>query len=118
MIEVDQSDARLVMIYDGRWKYIHAETMRPLLFDLKNDPEELYDLGADPAHAAQIERLAGLHFDWARRHHSRITRSPEIIEKMTDDREPPGIVIAYWDEAEMKEHGIPMPTHIVKASDL
>jgi arylsulfatase A-like enzyme len=113
MVDVDQSDARLVMIYDGRWKYIHVEKMRPLLFDLQNDPDELHDLGDDPAYAAEISRLAALHFDWTRQHHSRITRSAEIIEAMTDDREPPGIVIAYWDEAEMKENGIPMPNHIV-----
>ena len=112
MVGVDQRDARLVMIYDGRWKYVHVETMRPLLFDLKNDPDELHDLGGDPAQADQIERLAGLHFDWARKHHSRITRSAEVIEAMTDEHEPPGIVIAYWDEAEMAEHGIPLPTHI------
>ena len=112
MVEVDQSDARLVMIYDGRWKYVHVETMRPLLFDLLNDPTELHDLGGNPLYAEQIDRLAGLHFDWARQHHSRITRSAEVIEAMTDEGEPPGIVIAYWDEADMAAHGIPMPTHI------
>jgi len=93
-IGVDQGDARMVMVFDGRWKYIHVETMRPLLFDLQTDPEELNDLGDDPAFGDQIDRLAALHFDWARRHHTRITRAPDIIEKMTDDKEPPGIVIA------------------------
>ena len=112
MVEVDQSDARLVMIYDGRWKYVHVETMRPLLFDLLNDPAELHDLGGNPLYAEQIDRLAGLHFEWARQHHTRITRSAEVIEAMTDEGEPPGIVIAYWDEADMAAHGIPMPTHI------
>jgi hypothetical protein len=27
------------------------------LFDLKNDPAELHDLSADPAHAAEVKRL-------------------------------------------------------------
>ncbi len=109
---VDQNDARLVMVFDGRWKYIHVETMRPMLFDLETDPEELNDLGADPAFSDQIARLRALHFDWARQHHSRITRSPDIIEKMTDDREPPGIMIAYWDRKELEADGLPAPTHI------
>lgn len=112
-IGVDQNDARLVMIFDGRWKYIHVEKMRPMLFDLRSDPEELHDLGEDPEHQAQLDRLAGLHFEWARQHHSRITRSAETIEKMTDGQEPPGIVIAYWDQKELEEDGLKMPPHII-----
>ena len=113
-INVDQSDARLAMVFDGRWKYVHVETMRPMLFDLESDPDELYDLGGDPAYADQIERLKALHFDWTRQHHSRITRTPEIIEKMTDAREPEGIYIAYWDEDEVLESGLEMPQHLAK----
>lgn len=109
---VDQADARLTMVFDGRWKYWHIETMRPMLFDLENDPDELFDLGNDPAHADQIARLRELHFDWARQHHSRITRSPEMIEKMTDAREPPGIYIAHWNEDDIQDAGLEMPPHI------
>ena len=39
------------MVRQGPWKYIHYEGMRPQLFDLRHDPEELRDLGEDPAHA-------------------------------------------------------------------
>lgn len=111
-IGVDQNDARLVMVFDGRWKYIHVETMRPMLFDLESDPDELHDLGDNPAHQDQIDRLSALHFNWTRQHHSRITRKAEIIEAMTDEREPSGIVIAYWDEKELAANGLPMPSHI------
>ncbi|MEM9351207.1 MAG: alkaline phosphatase family protein [Pseudomonadota bacterium] len=111
-VGVSQEDARLVMVFDGRWKYIHVETMRPLLFDLENDPEELHDLGDDPKYAAEIERLSALHFAWARGHHNRITRAPEIVEKMTDGREPEGIYIAYWDREELERDGLTMPPHI------
>ncbi|MGX9354700.1 hypothetical protein ACS3SW_05920 [Roseobacteraceae bacterium S113] len=112
MVGVDQADARLVMVFDGRWKYIHVEGMRPMLFDLQTDPNELEDLGADPAHADQITRLCAHHFDWARRHHMRMTRSPDVVEKMTDGREPEGIYIAYWDRAELEADGLKMPPHI------
>ena len=111
-IGVDQSDARLVMVFDGRWKYIHAETMRPMLFDLETDPQELHDLGDDPDHADQLARLRDLHFEWARQHHTRITRSPDIVEKMTDAREPVGIYIAYWDREELESDGLTMPPHL------
>jgi len=112
MVGVDQNDARLVMVFDGRWKYVHVETMRAMLFDLETDPDELHDLGADPVYAEQIERLKALHFDWARQHHNRITRTAEIVEAMTDDREPEGIYIAHFDQAELEAEGLKMPPHI------
>ncbi|MGE0559482.1 MAG: sulfatase-like hydrolase/transferase [Burkholderiales bacterium] len=42
------------MIRHGQWKYIHYATVPPMLFDLKNDPFELKDLGRDPAHAGVV----------------------------------------------------------------
>lgn len=45
------------MIRSGRWKLIHYHGMRPLLFDLESDPQELRDLGESPAHAATRDRL-------------------------------------------------------------
>ena len=104
-----QEDARLIMIRDARWKYIHAEGFRPMLFDLEADPDELDDLGASPApeHAEVRARLHEAIFAWARRHHSRIVLDPETIENMTG-KEPPGILIGFWDEAEFEaEFGKP-----------
>ena len=60
VVGVDQGNARLTMIFDGRWKYVHVEEMRPLLFDLESDPNELVDLGGDPAFAEQVDRMRGL----------------------------------------------------------
>ncbi|MDJ0827775.1 MAG: alkaline phosphatase family protein [Rhodobacter sp.] len=111
---VNQSDARLVMIFDGRWKYIHAETFRPMLFDLHADPCELTDLGAVTDHADHIDRLGALHFEWCRRHHTRVTRSAETVEAMTDAREPPGILIGYYDADELIADGLDVPEHIVR----
>lgn len=39
------------MVRDDRYKYVHYVSYPPQLFDLKNDPEELHDLGTDPAYA-------------------------------------------------------------------
>lgn len=97
-------DARLTMLFDGRWKYVHAETFRPMLFDLETDPDELIDLGADPAHADQIARMEGLHFRWARRLSQRTTRSDDWIAA----RDPvlgearAGILIDYRNEEELR----------------
>jgi arylsulfatase A-like enzyme len=113
-VGVDQSDARLVMIFDGRWKYIHVENMRPLLFDLQTDPQELHELGGDPDFKEQITRLAALHFQWSRQHHTRITKSAESIEAMTDAKEPPGIIIGYATAEELAADGLSLPTHTTR----
>ena len=109
---IDQKDARLAMIFDGRWKYFHVENMRPMLFDLESDPNELIDLGADPAYADHISRLRELHFDWTRQHHSRITKTAEAVDKMLARKEPPGILIAFKDRAELEATGKVLPDHV------
>jgi arylsulfatase A-like enzyme len=113
-VGVDQKDARLVMIFDGRWKLTHVENMRPMLFDLDVDPHELNDLGNNPDYKDQISRLRELHFEWARRHHNRITRPADIVEKMTDAKEPPGVIIGYWNQEELKPSGRKLPNHLEK----
>ncbi|MEM7302595.1 MAG: alkaline phosphatase family protein [Pseudomonadota bacterium] len=110
-IGVDQKDARLTMIFDGRWKYVHAEGFDPLLYDLQRDPDELINFAGYAEHHKEVERLRELHFQWTRQHHSRITKTAEMVEAMTDAREPPGIIIGYKDRAELEEDGLSMPVH-------
>ena len=50
-LAVPVPDARLYMVYDGRFKYIHADGFAPMLYDLATDPKEFRDLGRDPDHA-------------------------------------------------------------------
>ncbi|SMF77763.1 Arylsulfatase A [Tistlia consotensis] len=97
------SDARLWMVFDGRWKYVHARGFRPLLFDLESDPDEFRDLGADPAFADQRARLHACLSDWALQGASRITLSDAEIARATDREVPAGILIGYWDEEEVAE---------------
>ena len=115
-VGVDQQDARMVMVFDGRWKYVHVENMRPMLFDLLNDPDELKDLGNDATFQAEIDRMAAHHFQWARQHHSRITKSAEAVEKMTDAKEPPGIIIGFANLEELEAAGLSarLPKHTVR----
>jgi len=98
---LDQADARLIMVRDRRWKYIHAEGFRPMLFDLEADPDELIDLGADEALEPVRQRLRDAIFRWACRHHNRTTLTPQRIDSMAG-AEPPGILIGFWDEDEVE----------------
>jgi arylsulfatase A-like enzyme len=73
-------DARMFMVFDGRWKLIHFEGgFRPMLFDLEADPDEFIDLGASPDHADQINRLYECLAQWGRRLAQRVTMSDDDI---------------------------------------
>ncbi len=107
-LDLPADDAKMVMVTDARWKYIHIEGFRPMLFDLEKDPHELVDLGADPAMAEVRSRMEAAHFAWARRTHARITEpgsavtSNDQAAQAYDVDIDPGILIGYWDEAELE----------------
>jgi arylsulfatase A-like enzyme len=95
---------RLFMVFDGRWKYIHAPGFRPMLFDLETDPQEFLDRGADPACADVCARMREALLDWALTDHNRITTPDERIEGYSSATQlRNGILIGYWDEAELEE---------------
>ncbi len=99
---VPVGDCRLYMVFDGRWKYIHAEGFRPMLFDLDSDPDEYVDRGADPVCASERARLLAALGEWARRPANRITLSDAQVEARTDRELEAGILIGYWDEADVE----------------
>jgi arylsulfatase A-like enzyme len=100
-------DSWLRMIFDGRWKYVIAEDYRPMLFDLENDPQEFNDLGGQPGHEDTIARLHEALFRWARQPRQRVTVADGAIEStfVQERIAEGGILIGYWDEAEL-EHAV------------
>jgi arylsulfatase A-like enzyme len=101
---LEPRDARLYMVADRSWKFIHAEGgLRPMLFDLENDPEEFDDLGDSPNHAHIIalmyERLA----KWGRRLSQRTTRSEDDIKDMRGESGAKGILLGVVDGSEIPE---------------
>ena len=56
----EASEAPLVAIRDGRWKYVRCDLDPEMLFDLEADPKELTNLAADPAHGETLARLRAL----------------------------------------------------------
>jgi len=102
---VAQDKAHTKMIHDGRWKYIHCEGFRPIMFDLLNDPKELRDVGGsdDPDHVAARAHMQAALLAWATRHHSRITGTPEVLQGQNhSNASKAGILIGFWDEAEFE----------------
>jgi arylsulfatase A-like enzyme len=96
-------DARLFMVADKRWKYVHAIGFRPMLYDLASDPHELCDLGADPAHADERSRLAAALHLWSLRLSQRTTRSEVAMRAARDASLRRGILIGVWDEADLED---------------
>jgi arylsulfatase A-like enzyme len=94
---------RLFMVFDGRWKYIHASGFRPMLYDLVSDPQELTDRGEDPACAETIARLQAALLEWALHPKGHIATSTEKIAAYANQQlqVKGGILIGIWDEAEL-----------------
>ena len=105
-LNISTKDARLFMVFDGRYKLIHAEGgIPPMLFDLKNDPQELKDLGPDkdinPEISLQIERLYKYLAEWSRRPSQRNTLSDKDIEDMRGKGPSKGITLGLFDGTEI-----------------
>ena len=98
---VEPRDARLFMVSDGRWKYVHAVGFRPMLYDLESDPNEFDDLGADPACEAERQRLGAALAEWGLRLSQRTTRSEQQMKAARGKSQRKGILIGVWDEADI-----------------
>jgi arylsulfatase A-like enzyme len=80
---LEPSDARLFMVFDGRYKLMHAEGgLRPMLFDLHTDPDEFVDLAKGDQHQAELDRMYGFLGHWGRRMSQRVTKSDDDVKYM------------------------------------
>ena len=52
------------VIRDNNYKYVHFTALPALLFDLKNDPDELHNLAADPAYKDIIIKYTQKMLSW------------------------------------------------------
>lgn len=94
-------DARMFMVATHDWKLVHCEGgIRPMLFNLRDDPEELFDLGADPAYDdARAQMYKHLH-NWSLRMSQRITVSDDDIARAIRDGDQTGVLLGVFDETD------------------
>ena len=101
---LEPRDARLFMVFDGRYKLMHAEGgLRPMLFDLETDPDEFHDLAKGDTHQGEINRLYDHLFTWARRMSQRVTKSEDDIKAMRGKSLRRGILPFMADGSEVPE---------------
>lgn len=99
---LEPRDARLFMVFDGRYKMMHAEGgFRPMLFDLQTDPDEFFDLAKGESHRPEIDRLYGMLAQWGRRLAQRVTRSEDDIKAMRGASGRKGILPFLYDGSEV-----------------
>ncbi|MEP3330172.1 sulfatase-like hydrolase/transferase [Sedimentitalea sp.] len=104
VLGVAPRDARMFMVFDGRWKLIHFEGgFRPMLFDLASDPDEFTDLGPEETHAPQIDRMYEHLGHWGRRMAQRVTRSDAEIMAMRGGSMRRGILPFLVDGSEVPD---------------
>jgi len=85
------------MVRTHDWLYVYHEAYRPQLFDLRNDPNQLVDLGADPAYETARRDLYDCLFLWMRQRRLRVTVTMEQIQKFGPERdEAAGVFIGHW----------------------
>ena len=90
-------DCRAHMIRNKEWKYILHEKYRPQLYDMKNDPEEFFDLGDSPEYASVRDEMYEKFFTWFRNRLIRTEMDHDFLFEMGVERdEKMGILIGHW----------------------
>ncbi len=90
-------DCRAHMIRNKEWKYILHEKFCPQLYDMKNDPEELYDLGDFAEYSSVRDEMHEIFFTWFRKRLIRTEMDYDSLFEMGVERdEKMGILIGHW----------------------
>jgi arylsulfatase A-like enzyme len=78
------------------WKYVHVDGFRPILFDLRNDPDEFHDLGADPNYEPVCRDFQSDLFCWliARKRYTSVNES--YVTGFLDDARFNSMAIGQW----------------------
>jgi arylsulfatase A-like enzyme len=83
-------------IRDHDWKFVYCQGFRPLLFDLRRDPDEFFDLGTEPGHGRELERYSSLLFDWLLERKRSTTVTRQFVEEWLNEPRFNGMSIGHW----------------------
>lgn len=93
-LPIDRAMGRMVRTKD--WKYVHFDILRPQLFDLNADPDELNDLGSDPNYSDVRATMKGYLLDWSLERKMRITVEHDRAASWLSAGKKKGISKAAW----------------------
>lgn len=86
---------RAAMVRTGDWKFVHYDGLPAQLYDLRNDPAELHDMGNDVGRRAVADELRLRLFDWMRGRKNRVTLSREAALGLGREMRQ-GVAIGRW----------------------
>ncbi|KAG0940268.1 hypothetical protein G6F31_015179 [Rhizopus arrhizus] len=89
-------NARAWSVRTDRWRYVHWLDEPEQLFDLHADPDEFQDLGTSSAHAGVRAELRERLLDWMLRGKRRTTISDEAVENATNAHKRAGVFFGQW----------------------
>lgn len=93
---IEPSQARAYMLKTNDWKYVYFKGFRPQLFDLKNDPLELEDLGESKNTQSIRSEFQGELLERLTDRRNRVTVSDDVVQERTAGAEKVGIIIGRW----------------------
>jgi arylsulfatase A-like enzyme len=88
--------ARAYSSRDARWRYVYWLDEPEQLFDLQADPDEMNDLGRDPATESVRQVLRTRLLDWLARRKRRTTISDAAVESGTAAHKAAGVYFGQW----------------------
>jgi arylsulfatase A-like enzyme len=100
-------NARMTMLFDGRYKYIHCLGFKPMLYDLQEDPQELVDFGIDKEYSVVRSQLTEQMMDWSAGLKNRVTGSESMARQRMGKSDEQGILIGYWQQTD-----VPLPLQL------
>lgn len=93
---VSESDARGYMLRTEDWKLVYFKNFPSQLFDLKNDPDELTDLGREDAYQHKVDELRDKLFKRLLDRKNRVTITDEQVAETRKGEDVSGIIIGRW----------------------
>ena len=93
----DVNSCKAWMLRGARYKYIYYQGFPAQLFDLKEDPQELHDLGNEPTYGEICAQMKERLFHWLSSERKvRTTLSDKDVLARTDSWKEKGVVFGEW----------------------
>ncbi|MEH6579676.1 MAG: sulfatase-like hydrolase/transferase [Amphritea sp.] len=102
-LQRDPYNARMTMAFDGRYKFVHCPGFAPMMFDLHNDPDELFDLGRNLDYANVRVGMQEQLLDWSATLRNRVTVNAQMYQDNMGKTLRQGIIPGFWSSDEVPE---------------
>jgi arylsulfatase A-like enzyme len=84
------------MVRTSDWKYVDWLDLPPQLYDLRNDPGELHDLGRDASQQPRRDEMRARLLEWFARLKRRTTVTLDEVEQGTAAHRRAGVYFGQW----------------------